>query len=430
MRVFGLVKCLICLLFFTGKSEAIYPEVGKRCPDFVLRNIKYFPKKEAVLKDFKGKWLILDFWNIGCGACVASFPRISAMQKKFREDVQYMLVGIQDENRRIEPMYAKLREKGKFMMPCAFDSSLAQRWDIYTAPYIIVIDRDGIVQTITYTLDEEDMQGFLNGTPPRLPRAFRVHEEETNMRIPFNENRPFLVSGNGGIDSNFLFRSLISKHDYFEQPYYLPETIDKDAARGKIQLLGVSLQQLYIYAYYGVQRRDDPAAEYEPVLEVRDSTFFKYSASHNKNMFCYSLIVPMNMASKGRLQVIMQKDLESYFGYTATIEKRSFRYWRLVATEAAKRRLQGKGGKEQLHSLIARADFEARNLPVHRLIELLRTHSGANIVDATGITGTIDITLHCLLSDVDDVRRALQSQGMDLVPDEQLKPILVIREKP
>jgi hypothetical protein len=47
----------------TDTGYKCYPEVGKPCPDFTLNNVAYYSKKKVSLNDFKGKWLILDFWN-------------------------------------------------------------------------------------------------------------------------------------------------------------------------------------------------------------------------------------------------------------------------------------------------------------------------------------------------------------------------------
>src|ERR1700737_2636278 len=76
----------------TGKNQ-FNLEVGKPCPNFVLHNIEYFPKTQASLKDFKGKWLVLDFWNRYCASCVNSFPKTNDMQKEFYNNVQFIYVG-------------------------------------------------------------------------------------------------------------------------------------------------------------------------------------------------------------------------------------------------------------------------------------------------------------------------------------------------
>jgi hypothetical protein len=313
-------------------------------------------------------------------------------------------------------------------MPCAFDSQLAKRFDIYTTPYIIVVDPDGFVQIITYSISSSDIQDLLGGKLPRLPRVYRMHEEEIDNRIPYDAKKPFLINDNGGKDTVFLFRSVLAVFDAFEQHYSLPETITDDAKHGRFQALGAPLYRLYNYAYYGVLMPDSGYRNL-PVLDVRDSTAFQFSSKYNKNLFCYSLILPPAQATQIHLQEMMCKDLENYFGYTATIEERKFPCWRLVATESAKKRVKTIGGPELFRFIIPKADFIAQNWPFSKFLHIMRIFNEKDIVDETNITGNIDIRMNCLLTDEKDVKRGLQIYGLDLIPGEKAMKVLVIRDK-
>jgi thiol-disulfide isomerase/thioredoxin len=402
-----------------------YPSIGKSCPDFILRNIRYFSERQATLKDFKGKWLVLDFWNKGCGACVASFPRVSAMQKEFGNKVQFIMVGIEDRENQIEPMFAKFRKKENLVMPCAFDSLLANRWDIYTAPHIIVLDDEGIVRAITSSFHKEDMQGFLSGNPPHLNNPFK-YDWENDSRIPFDEKMPFLVNCNGGKDSVFLFRSLLSMFNGVEQHQFFPHSIAEDSAKGKFQVLGATLYNLYNYAYYGTTWPHDSAYHTYPVLEIKDSSLFKYNSY---NEFCYSLLLPPLQATKVRMQKIMQQDLQNYFGYDTQIGERKFPYWRLVTSEAAKMKLKTKGGIGFYD--MSHAGFCVRNYPIENLLDYVKQSlglNGATLINETGIKGNIDITLDCIDTDFNDMKRALREKGLDLIQDEETLKVLVIKD--
>src|SRR5258706_7287535 len=69
------------------------PEIGKPMPDFSVDNIKNYKTTKASLKDFRGKWLIFDFWGINCKACIASFPKINQIQQEFPDKLQMLLDG-------------------------------------------------------------------------------------------------------------------------------------------------------------------------------------------------------------------------------------------------------------------------------------------------------------------------------------------------
>src|SRR5690349_12371239 len=89
------------------------PELGKLLPPFSLNDITHFKIKEATLDDFKGQWLFMDFWFLGCTNCIKSFPKINLLQKHFWGKVQFLLVGTNDRkfNSDIKVVYEKFRQK-------------------------------------------------------------------------------------------------------------------------------------------------------------------------------------------------------------------------------------------------------------------------------------------------------------------------------
>jgi len=420
---------MVSFLSVHSEKSLEYPEPGHPCPAFVLRNVRYYPRSQARLEDFRGKWLVLDFWNKSCGACIVSFPKVSKLQQSFSGQVQFMMVGIQDPENQIEAMYAKYRVKKQLVMPCAFDSSLARRFDIYTAPYIIVIDPAGVVQAITYSLSAEDIEGFLSGHPPRLAKAYRMHEEEIDMTIPFDHGRPFLIGGNGGSDTAFLFRSVLALWDGFTQQTYIPATITADSGTGLFQVLGVPLNRLYNYAYYGTPNAG-PGYHAEPVLETKDSALFRWSSARSTNIFSYSIKVPPAWADGPHLQALLQKDLAQYFGYQVTVETHQFPCWKRVGDTTAAVKLRTRGGERTFRQKVLHADFSLQNRSFDNFVMLLGYYSEHDIEDATGLSGNIDIEVSGFLDDPAVLRKSLRRYGLDLVPSERSLRVLVIKDKP
>lgn len=416
------------------------PEEGRECPDFTLQNIKYYSLKQARLADFKGKWLVLDFWSKGCGSCVESFPKTNAMQKEFADKVQFMLVGYQDREGKIEPMYDRFHEREHLVLPCGFDSAFANQWCIWNCPHIVIVDPSGIVQGITNEIKREEIATFLQGGHPILNLTYhsqcRDFDDPRDSRtIPFDDKKPFLVNDNGGYDSDFLFRSLLSKWDKNTQRQYAPSLIDwrPGFPAGTFQVIGVPLEQLYHYAYFGRYSWgcDDTIwyGKYDPhvLVEAGDSAVFHFSYdTPTKNLFNYSLVMPSAGANKARMQQIMQRDLKNYFGYEVSIETRTFPCWKLVATEEGRRKLRTAGGEtNQTIEIIPRAEYRFLNAPVRRLITALGGF-GDVILDETGIDGNIDITIENVTKD--DLLNSLHRNGLSLEPTEKQMRVLVIRD--
>src|SRR6476469_6873036 len=73
--------------------------IGERCPDVEIKNIINYKTATARISDFRGKLLLLDFWGTFCGPCVASFPRMDALEKEFANDMQVLPVTFEDKEK-------------------------------------------------------------------------------------------------------------------------------------------------------------------------------------------------------------------------------------------------------------------------------------------------------------------------------------------
>jgi thiol-disulfide isomerase/thioredoxin len=75
------ITTTILMAGLSGFSQSGSPSYGKikigaPMPDFVLTHIEHFRTSSASLNEFKGRWLVLDFWHEYCSGCIAAFPKI------------------------------------------------------------------------------------------------------------------------------------------------------------------------------------------------------------------------------------------------------------------------------------------------------------------------------------------------------------------
>lgn len=73
-------------------EEARHAEVASgtiTAPDFTLPDLA---GKKVSLSDFKGKWVVLDFWGSWCGWCVKGFPALKEAYKKYGDKI--VVIGI------------------------------------------------------------------------------------------------------------------------------------------------------------------------------------------------------------------------------------------------------------------------------------------------------------------------------------------------
>lgn len=433
MRTSAVVICFIIIPFIAAAQAAVRPEEGRAMPDFQLDNITHYSKKKASLKDFGGKWLVLDFWFTGCTTCIESFPKINSFQNKFHDQVQFVMIGKNDRkyNKGIEKLYEKFRVRQDLIMASAYDSILFERWAINATPHVIIVDPDGIVKAITDGRDMtmEKMQQLIDGEKVTFfsnERLKKFNLENAADKVIYNS---LLTKWNG--ETQYSYTDLRTEIKYI-----------KDVGLKKTM---VPLHWLYNYAYMGVTVWDSPTDSLYgkvypyPLLEVKDSSLFQYDYNNDvgKGTYSYHLKVPASKVTLFYIMQIMQQDLKNVFGYDVVIETREMPVWKLVATPNAQTKLKTKGGKPYYddggNSSGGAAGFALTNLPVQSLLDGVMHYIGmgaAPYFDETGITTNIDITIDALLTSWQEVIKALQKNGLDLVAGKKRMKVLIIRDPP
>ncbi|WP_051691597.1 TlpA family protein disulfide reductase [Pedobacter borealis] len=191
------IKLLILLIFsfnFVNAQIPIkdLPVIGKKCPDFYLSDINYFTSKTATLSDFKGKWLILDFWNRYCTVCLNSMPKMSNLQSNFKGKAQVVMVGYtgskyyksakEPDDKQIRKLYEMNREEFKLSLTVAYDSVLFSKFDIGSCPYIVVANPDGIVKAITSRISEAQLDSLMRDLEIHPRRVYNSTESRERKR--------------------------------------------------------------------------------------------------------------------------------------------------------------------------------------------------------------------------------------------------------
>lgn len=416
-------------------------QIGKPMPEHTFKNIYYHKKKEISLKDMKGKWMVLDFWNLGCKPCIASFPKVNKLQAHFGDKIQFLLVGDNAAYLGLpdpKATFDRLKAKQGLDLPVVFDSTVFDRFDIGSVPHIIVIDDKGIVRAIAdgVSINEENLQTFLDGGDPKI--ALKAGNLPPELVTPVDLDKPFLMNGNAGKDSVFLYRSVLSQWNRSMPQLVTP--VEYFDGKGYYQVTGTMLGWLYNTAYFGKDAWHSTDTMYgrywkEPILEISHPEDFKDDFLTGKNIYNYSTIFPKEKHSKAFLMKTVQRDLDYYFDYDASVETRPMPILRLIITDpkkAAKLRTKTKPGADLcVGSTGDVTGYSLVNYTMPYLVQAISSFFPFDppYVDETGIDYNVDIVLDAYMLSKEEVLKELRRNGLDLVKGERPMKVIVIRDR-
>ena len=425
------VVSLVLRCAYAQNGESGVPAIDKPLPPFELKHVTHFSKSSVTNQDFHGKWLVMDFWFTGCSSCIKAMPKIDAMQRDYVDVVQFLLVGKNDQkfNKNIVELYEKLRAKMNLSLASAYDSLIFEQWRIWSMPLVIVVDPQGIVKLITHDLTPEKLLSVMrgksqdgNGTTTRGEDG-TLFSSEISSWNPGGENPAYAIYRlNNTLDHLSLYHVEVNRADLatlflFSQtgyPYgYIP--------LGQLQHVK-AMEAKFFGNFYPT-----------PILEVKDSSLFRYDFESGKNIFNYKMRMGDKRLDSAKALAAMQTDLSQYFGLSATIEKRSLPVLKLVAYPGAAEKLRSRGRDFYLSAEGASggpAGFTATNLPMKRLLPLLMAYQSdvyKRYFDETGLDINIDIQIDALMTDLGQIRKELNKYGLDLVSGPREFSAVVIR---
>ena len=118
--------------------------IGKKAPNFTLLDSD---GKTKSLSDFRGKYVLLDFWNTGCRPCIQEIPNLKRIQKEFGGDkFEIVSVCIDRNNFETQEIWKKINSKYKTNWTQVYDAgglATAKKYKITHYPTMMVIDPSG-----------------------------------------------------------------------------------------------------------------------------------------------------------------------------------------------------------------------------------------------------------------------------------------------
>jgi thiol-disulfide isomerase/thioredoxin len=480
-------------------KQSITLQVGDNAPSISMYK---WLKGEKVTGFKKGSIYVVEFGATWCTPCAAMIPHLSEISKKYKGAVNVisvfamedMMVMPTDKNpayvARVQ-QFVKQRDSamnysiGVDGPDKAMEKSWLQASGMSGLPHTFVIDKDGKIAWTGIGAGElKRVLGIITSKSYTLDTMLSESMKQKLTKTPYDYIDLLLINGNGGNDTDFLFRSVLVKSKGWmegpQQPYidgynWFDDWIHDSATkveytkmRGRIQSVNMSLMNLYYLAYGDTLSNDptfrNPYRNYEyadtikfpnfklsygkywftPILEVKEESPFYPRSYGAAKRYHYGLTVKIGQpVTAAYLKEIMQRDLQNYFGYYVTVENRAMPYWKIIIVDTAmvksKFLTRTPGAKFGPPGLSVPYVFT--NASMRDIIWVLGSTYGyvsfdygklplaeqGPFIDETGIKGDIDFEFDKNWS-FEECRKYFNGLGLDIVKSKKEMKVVVIRD--
>lgn len=426
-------------LFIVGNSSNAFSQaikLGEQVPEFESDQVYNYISDTIKLSDIKKKWILIDFWATSCASCIANFGKTDALQKKFSNELQIVLVNKQSLDSTKRFFIAKKKVQKPDIPMITSDTQLNAMFPNYAYPYYVLLDKDRIV------------------------RAFPEHEyiaEKTFQDLFENDRLNFGLTNPKRFDTERpLFENLDSAHDKRLISYFMVSNELGTGTGGSVQKVGgsqvknrivmtnMSLNEIIRYAY----NHEGKAFYAQNAVVVRSadainfrkpSDVFEYNKWRTKYLYCLDLLVKPDKAN--RLFDELKSKIQEYFEVKISEEKASIPCYVLKKIQHA-RSIATKGGLPLFEQKNGEGEMILtwRNQPFSDFANTLGLFFQSRkidkpFVDASGITGNVDILFRTSVFEkfergkITDLNISLAELGLVIVEENHLVDILHVEEK-
>lgn len=347
-----IIKCLIGIFLFaqtvlhaqdpTNRNVIKPLGIGDTMPAIKLTGLLNYPKSEINFSEFKGKAVVLDFWFGACPSCVYLFPKMEALQKRFGERLQVLMVNFETQ-KQIEATMKKWKSKSSNYRPPLLpsvveDTLLHQLFPVRYYPQQVWIDGQGVVRAVTdgEQVNEKNLTALVENKPLQL--EMKVDNVKFDV---YDAVLPQLI---GNAPDGIRFYSSLSPYIPGVRVPWVHKVVDTVNQTVRITRSNLSALELFMDALYpGEFVNPTQSARFDfgkrVVLRVKDSSRFFYTNKIGETLgawkanhcFTYEAVLPLSQ--EFGVSKIMLRDFETYFKARCRVETKRMKCLTLVESE-------------------------------------------------------------------------------------------------
>ncbi|WP_379992367.1 TlpA family protein disulfide reductase [Dyadobacter subterraneus] len=139
------VKTFTLKIPVVSQAHPLMALKGMQAPVFELRS---FDNKPITLPETLGKILLLDFWEVWCGPCIESMPKVQHLYEKYK-DKGLLVYGIINDISQLESSKKLIRKNPEIHFPMLVgNDTLKKDYQVNAVPEYVLIDRKGKITFI------------------------------------------------------------------------------------------------------------------------------------------------------------------------------------------------------------------------------------------------------------------------------------------
>jgi thiol-disulfide isomerase/thioredoxin len=107
--------------------------------------------QDKIVKVNSNKLTLIDFWEVWCGHCIASFPEVEKLKNKYASELNVIGIVSEDQKNAIK----LVENRGTTFQNLVGNDELEKTFSVNSWPRYFLIDKDGIVQKEYFGFSEQ-----------------------------------------------------------------------------------------------------------------------------------------------------------------------------------------------------------------------------------------------------------------------------------